>query len=113
MEDKIKSLLESATTIKVLESASPDIFPSITFHIYNEDGALFGGGKATEERASCQVDIWYKVKNSAVKIAINSIKQAIITERQFTHPSKETMFENDKGIYHTHMNFEFILESEE
>lgn len=113
--DKIKAMLESAVNkaMPVREDALPDVFPCITFHIYNESGSVFGAGKATEETAMCQVDIWYKTKTTVVDTAIKNIKQAIINEKEFTHPRKEYDFEADKKIHHTYFNFEMILESEE
>jgi len=111
-ETKVKTLLDNATTILVIETALPDIFPCVTFHFYSEDGTLFGSGTATEEGASCQVDIWYKVKTEAVKIGIKAIKQAIINEKYFSHPKMETTHETATKIYHTYINFELIKESE-
>lgn len=115
MEDKIKDFLEQATTAQVLEygKSLPNIWPCVTFHLYNESGALFGSGTATEEGASCQVDIWYKVKNDAVKSAIASLKQAIKNERYFSYPTMETSYETNTKIYHTYINFDLIKESEE
>ena len=115
MEDKIQALLKNTvdeSILPVLEKAYPDIFPSITFHLYNEGGALFGSGNATEESASCQIDIWYKVKKDNIKAEINKIKQAIINEKYFSHPTKETVIETGTKIYHTYIIFE-LLETEE
>lgn len=116
METKIFELLKTAvkgTNVPVIEEAYPNIFPCVTFHLYNESGALFGSGTATEEGASCQVDIWYKAKNDDVKSAIASTKQAIANERYFAYPSTETTYETNTKIYHTYINFDLIKESEE
>lgn len=116
METKVKDILKNGTVglkIPVIDEALPNAFPCITFHFYNENGALFGAGTATEESASCQVDIWYKIKTDDVKLAIKGIKQAIVNERYFGYPRKETTQETNTKIYHTHINFELIQESEE
>lgn len=115
MTEKIKTILETAVnkTMPVLEDSLPNVFPCITFHFYNEGGAIFGGGKAIEETVMCQVDIWYKTKTTVVDTAIKNIKQAIINEKGFTHPRKEYDYETDKKIHHTYFNFEMIIESEE
>lgn len=115
MTDKIKAMLESAVNkaMPVREDALPDVFPCITFHIYNESGSVFGAGKVTEETAMCQIDIWYKTKTALVETAIKNIKQAIINTNSFSHPRKEYDYETDKKIHHTYFNFEFIVESEE
>ncbi len=113
MEDKVFDILKGATTVPVIKEAYPSIFPCLTFHFYNDGGALFGSGTATEEGASCQVDIWYKVKNESVKSAITSLKQAIKNERYFAYPRCETTYETNTKIYHTYINFDLIKESEE
>lgn len=116
MENKVESLLKTAvigTKIPVIDKAYPDVFPSVTFHFYSENGILFGSGTVTQEGASCQVDIFYKVKTEAVKTAIKSIKQAVIKERYFAYPTMETTYESGTKIYHTYINFELIKESEE
>ena len=112
METKVKNILDTATTILVIDEALPDIFPCVTFHLYSEGGSLFGSGTATEESASCQVDIWYKIKTEAVKMAISDIKRAITNERYFSFPQMESTFETVTKIYHTYINFELIKESE-
>jgi hypothetical protein len=116
VETKVEDLLKAAVQglkVPVIDKAFPDVFPCITFHFYNESGALFGAGTATEEDAMCQVDIWYKVKTEFVKTAIAAIKQAIINERYFSFPKMETVQETATKIHHTYINFELIKESEE
>jgi len=113
VETKVKNILDGATTIPVIELEVPNIFPCVTFHFYNENGSLFGAGTATEETASCQVDIWSKVKTDAVKLAIKSIKQAIISEKYFSYPTMENTYETATKIFHTYINFELIKEREE
>ena len=112
METKVKDILELATTIPVLDLAYPNIWPCITFHFYSENGSLFGAGTATEESAMCQVDIWSKVKTDAVKLAIKSVKQAIVSEKYFSYPTMDNDFETATKIYHTNINFQLIKESE-
>jgi hypothetical protein len=115
VETKVENLLKQAVTglkIPVIDKPAPGAFPCITFHFYNEDGSLFGAGTATEEGAMCQVDIWYNVKSEAIKTAIKAIRQAIINERNFAFPQMDTLYEEVKKIYHTHINFELIKESE-
>lgn len=112
VEAKIKSILDDATTIPVLEKAFPEVWPSITFHLYGEDGALFGGGLATEETVSCQVDIWYKAKNDSVKSEIKKIKSALKNQKYFTYPQKGYIYETNNKIHHTYFTFE-CLETEE
>ena len=112
MEDKIKTLLENATVgtgIKVLTDALPNIFPSITFHFYDESAALYGKGKATEETVNCQIDLWYKVKIPSISTVKQNIKSAIISDNHFTHPSITTSYETGTKIYHTHFDFEALL----
>lgn len=114
MEDKVFNLLKGATTLNVLKEAATGITPPyVTFHFYNDGGALFGSGTATEEGASCQVDIWYKVRNDAVKSAITSLKQAIKNEKYFSYPTIEGNYETNTKIYHTYITFDLIKESEE
>ena len=116
MEDRIKEFLESATTFKpVIEDAGQekDIFPCITFHIYQEEGAVFGGGKPEIETASCQVDFWYEVKTEEIKQAIKEVKQALSNEKTFTYPLKGHLYENDKGIHHTYFTFNLIKKAGE
>lgn len=113
MENKIKKILDESATIPVLEVSQPNNYPCVTYHFYNESGSLFGGGTATEESASCQIDIWYKEKTEKVKDTINKIKKAIIKDKYFSFPSMDTMHESDKKIYHTHINFDLIIESED
>jgi hypothetical protein len=112
VETKIKVILEAATTIPILDKAYPDIFPSITFHLYGENGALFGGGSATEETVSSQVDIWYKAKNDFIKEEIKKIKQALNNQKYITYPQKGYMYETNNKIHHTYFTFE-CLETEE
>lgn len=112
VEDKIKQLLDNASNIKVIDEALPNVFPCITFHLYGEDGALFGGGRATEETVSCQVDIWYKVKKDSVKLEINKIKQALKNQKYFTYPQKGYIYETNNKIHHTYFTFN-CLETEE
>lgn len=111
MEDRIKEFLESVTTLRPInvdEGEGKDIFPSITFHFYNETGIVFGAGKAAVETASCQIDFWYRKKTEEIKQAMQDIKQAIINESTFSCPVKEGNYEADKKIYHTHYTFELI-----
>lgn len=113
MEDRIKALLENAITgIPVIDKPFPDIFPCVTFHLYMENGLLFGGGSATEETVSCQVDIWYKVKNDSIKAEIKKIKQAIASQKYCTYPQMGYMYETNTKIHHTYFAFE-CLEMEE
>lgn len=112
MEIKIKALLKAVTTLHVLDKGYPDIFPCVTFHLYGESGALFGKGTATEEKISCQVDIWCKVKSTVIDAEIKKIKQAIVAEKYFAYPTKDYDYETVTKIHHTNINFE-LLESEE
>lgn len=113
MEDKIKELLENVSLIPVLDKAYPNIYPSITFHLYGENGALFGDGDAIEEVVSCQVDIWEKeTKTTRGKQTIKNIKQVIREEKYFTYPEFDYNFENDTKIHHSFFYFK-ILRTEE
>lgn len=115
METKVENILKAAvigTNVPVINKDYPDVWPCITFHFYNENGALFGAGTATEEGASCQVDIWYNVKTDEVKLAVKNIKNALVKEKYFTYPTKESVYETDKKIYHTYFLFD-LIESEE
>lgn len=113
MEDKIKELLEKVSLIPVLDKAYPNLYPSITFHMYSESGALFGNGEATEEVISCQVDIWEKeTKTEKGKKSIKNIKQAIRGEKYFTYPEFDYNFENDAKIHHSFFNFKILRTGE-
>jgi len=114
MENKIETFLKSLNLkTPVLDLPFPNIYPCITYHIYMENGALFGAGTATEKGAMCQADIWYKAKNSAVKREIDSVEKAIKNEKYFSYPSKGMDYETNTKIYHTYFNFELINESGE
>ncbi len=113
MEDKLENILRGVSLIPVLAQPMPGAIPCVTFHIYNEAGGLFGGGNATQEIASCQVDIWYSTKNVKEKNTIKAIKQAIINDRSCTYPIKDYIYESDKKTHHAYFNFEMIIESEE
>lgn len=120
MEDYIKNLLTNACTgfpIIILNTPNPttgDNYPCVTFDLYLERGSKFGNGVAEEETGSCQVDIWYKVKNTAIKNVINNIKTALKNEKYFTYPQKENMYESDTKIFHTYFTFNYLLlESED
>lgn len=113
MEIKLERILKNVTTLPVLDIAYPNIFPCITYHFYLESGALFGLGIAEEEKASCQIDVWYKKKTSDIKAEIKKIKQAIVDEKLYSFPNMETTQETGTKIYHTHINFELVKESEE
>ncbi len=111
MEERIQAILEAATTLRPIildEGQAKDNFPCITFHFYNEEGAVFGAGKAKIEKASCQIDFWYKVTTEEVKQAVKDIKQAIINISTFTYPKKDGNFEADKKIHHTYITFDLI-----
>jgi hypothetical protein len=111
MENRIMEFLEVATNLRPIlfdEGQGKNVFPCITYHFYSDEGAVFGSGKAEIEKASCQVDFWYKVKSEEIKQAITAVKQAIVNETTFTHPVKEHIFETDKKIYHTYFTFELI-----
>ena len=111
MESRIKAFLGLAVDKKILPTLTiptPNIYPCITFHLYNESGELFGQGKATEEKASCQIDIWYKVKTVAILDEISQLKQSIIDEQYFSYPTKNTDYETTTKIYHTYFNFEVL-----
>jgi hypothetical protein len=112
MEERIIALLTN-DFIPVLEDTESDIFPCITFHFYNEDGALYAGGNATEETASCQIDFWYKAKTPVVMNAITVIKKAIMNKKTFSFPKKESLYETDTKIHHTYLTFDLIKESGE
>ncbi|MDF2609048.1 MAG: hypothetical protein K0R92_522 [Lachnospiraceae bacterium] len=116
MEERIKTFIETAisnNTIPVLPDAVPGIIPCVTFHFYYDGGAVYGSGVPTEETASCQIDFWYYVKSSEILKAIKDTKQAIISEKTFSNPIKDNLFENDKKLHHTYFTFELIKESEE
>lgn len=116
MDDRIEEILKIATTLRPIifdEGQGKNIFPCITFHFYNETGAVYGSGKAVEETAGCQIDFWYKAKTEAVKQAIADVKQAIVNETKFTHPEKGHLFETDTKIYHTYFTFTLIKERDE
>jgi hypothetical protein len=116
MEERIKLFLENATTLRPIiidEGTAKNVFPCITLHFYNENGALFGGGNATEETASCQIDFWYKVKSPDVTNTISEVKEKIKNERTFSFPKKETLIETDTKLYHTYLTFDLIKESGE
>lgn len=110
MEEKIKNLLKTVKGIPVIDDVLPsrENYPCITFHLYQENGLLFGSGDAEETGASCQVDVWYKVKNELIKNKINEIKQVIVNTQYFSYPTKDTYFEKDTKIWHTFYNFEII-----
>lgn len=113
MEDKIKELLERVSLIPVLDKAYPNVYPSITFHLYGENGELFGDGDATEEVLSCQVDIWEKeTKTTKGKRTIKNIKQEIRDEKYFTYPRFGYMYENDTKMHHSYFNFELLRTGE-
>ena len=112
MEEAIKSMLEKATKgtgVKVLTEPLPDVFPSITFHLYGESGSLYAKGKATEETVNCQIDVWYKAKKESVKAAIKSIKSAIVEGNYYTHPTITTVYETGTKLYHTYLEFECVV----
>jgi hypothetical protein len=116
MEDRIMEFLKAATTLRPIifdEGQGKNIFPCITFHFYNESGAIFGAGKAVEEIAGCQIDFWYKSKTEAVKQSIIAVKQAIVNDTTFTHPNKEHVFETDTKIYHTYFTLQLIKKAGE
>lgn len=106
-------MLKSVSLIPVVDEAKPDIGPCITFHFFSETGALFGGGAATEESASCQVDIWYKKKEEKVSTTIARIKRAIADNRLCSYPEKDYIYESGNKIHHTYFTFNLIIESEE
>lgn len=112
MEERMIALLTNEF-IPVLEDTETDIFPCITFHFYNETGAVFGCGKATEETASCQVDFWYHTKDSQITEAIKVITNKIKNDNKMSYPKKETVFEKDTRLYHTYVTFDLIKESGE
>jgi hypothetical protein len=115
MEDRIKEFLETAISkeIPVLADSLPGANTCITFHFFNEGGAVFGGGKATLEKASCQVDIWYQVKNDKIKRVISNLKNALKSERTFSYPVKDYIYEPDKRMHHTYFTFELIKKESE
>jgi hypothetical protein len=112
VEDELKALLDSVSLIPVLPDGVPDVIPCVTFHFFSENGALFGAGKATEETASCQIDIWYSEKSAEIKSTISSIKNLIKNKRTYSYPVKGYIYEAGSRIHHTYFTFEIINESE-
>jgi hypothetical protein len=112
VEDDIKTMLGDTSLVPVLPDGIPDIIPCVTFHFFSETGALFGAGKATEEAASCQVDIWYQVKSDEIKSTISGIKEAIKNKRTYSYPMKGYIYEPGSRVHHTYFTFEIIHESE-
>lgn len=111
MEERIKALIKAATTLRPVifdEEEAKNTFPCITFHFYNESGAVFGAGKANTETAYCQIDFWYKERTEVIKQAISNVKSAIIQESTFTYPERDYIFETDKKMHHTYFTFQLI-----
>ena len=112
MEDELKSMLKSASLVPVLDDDVPDMIPCVSFHFFSENGDLFGAGDATEEIASCQVDIWSYEKSNKIKSTISNIKEAIKNKSIYSNPVKGYIYESDKKVHHTYFTFEIIMESE-
>lgn len=113
MDEKIKNLLDSVSYIPVLDSGVPDVIPCVTYHLYNENGLLFGAGEATQEGVSCQVDIWYREKTAEVIDTIKAIKNALKAEKNFTYPIGDSSYDSTNKIRHKYFTFEIFIESEE
>jgi hypothetical protein len=113
MEERIKALLKSATSVTVLDEPKPGVFPCVTFHLFGLDGALFGGGKSTEEIGSCQVDIWYQKKSQDIKTEIKNISEMIKNQNSFSYPVMDYSYENSTKMHHTYYTFELLKESED
>ena len=112
MEEIIYNILYGASTIPVLDTGTPDVIPCVTFHFFNENAPLMGGGKATEEGASCQVDIWYYSKDEKITSTINAIHTALKAEYTFSYPEGDSIYEPNNGVWHKYFTFELIKESE-
>jgi hypothetical protein len=115
MEERIKAFIETAinNTIPVLSDALPGVFPSITYHFYNDGGGEFGGGIPTERMASCQIDFWYDKKTPVITEAIKNLISAVINEKTFSNPIRDGLFESDKKKYHDYITFDLIKKESE
>jgi hypothetical protein len=112
VEEKIYNILDGASTIPVLKTGTPDVIPCVTFHFFNENAPLMGGGNAAEEGASCQVDIWYKVKEDKVTSTVKAIHTALKAEKTFTYPIGDEIYGSENKVWHKYFTFELIKESE-
>lgn len=88
----------------------PDSFPSISYHFFGEQGALFGDGELEQEVVSCQVDIWYKNKDDYIQIK-KQVKSAM-KKADFLFSNAMGTFEKDVRAYHEVLVFNFYYESE-
>lgn len=115
MENEIIDMIKAILNIPCSELSGPLHTPSATVEIYNEEGGIFGDGKAANEIAFIQVDLWYSDKKESKierDLAVTKLKIAIINSSLFTHPAIHRYFDTTAKKYRATFKFFGIMKGE-
>lgn len=105
----IKTIIENALNIPVIELSDPVLSPCATWYQLYQDLELSGNGKAMEESESYDIDIWSDTRAESESYA-SLLKTALLNTKYITYPALTFSYDTNGKMWRANFNFKHIKE---
>nr|DAM14493.1 MAG TPA: hypothetical protein [Caudoviricetes sp.] len=105
----IKSIIENALDIPVIELSDPILSPCATWYQLYQSSELSGNATVTEESETYDIDIWCETREDSESYA-GLLKASLLNTKYITYPVLTFSFDTNGKMWRANFNFKHIKE---
>lgn len=105
----IKSIIENALDIPVIELSDPILSPCATWYQLYQSSELSGNATVTEESETYDIDIWCNTREESESYA-GLLKASLLNTKYITYPALTFSFDTNGKMWRANFNFKHIKE---
>ncbi len=105
----LKTIIENALNIPVIELSDPVLTPCATWYQLYQESELSGSGNVTEESETYDIDIWCDTREEVESLS-TLLKTALSSIKYTTFPALTFSYDTNGKFWRANFNFKHIKE---